>query len=125
MPQIVFRILATPEQRAGIVSDFDRALAVNPDLLTADLSVTTDIADDPDLEGVWRDYGFVDMIHGTPEPAAIVIDVKEHSGSISGLSMKLAEILTEREKQPAEQLYQEILDDPGKPRVPWHVDVRP
>jgi hypothetical protein len=65
------------------------------------------------------------MIHGTPEPAAVVIDVKEHSGSISGLSMKLAEILTEREKQPAEQLYQEILDDPGKPRVPWHVDVRP
>jgi hypothetical protein len=74
---------------------------------------------------VWKDYGFVDLTQETPEPAALVFDVKEHKGSISGLSMRLSEVLTEREQQPAEALFQQILDDPGRPRVPWHVDVRP
>ncbi|WP_313511840.1 hypothetical protein [Corynebacterium variabile] len=125
MPQIVFSILATPEQRSEISEDFRQLLAVNTDVLTADLDVRTDIATDPSLEEVWKDYGFVDLPQDAPEPAALVIDVKEHEGSISGLSMRLSEVLTEREKQPSEALYQEILDDPGKPRVPWHVDVRP
>ncbi|WP_314345166.1 hypothetical protein [Corynebacterium variabile] len=125
MPQIVFSILATPEQRSEISEDFRQLLAVNTDVLTADLDVRTDIATDPSLEEVWKDYGFVDLTHDAPDPAALVIDVKEHKGSISGLSMRLSEVLTEREKQPSEALYQEILDDPGKPRVPWHVDVRP
>lgn len=125
MPQIVFSILATPEQRSEISEDFRQLLAVNTDVLTAHLDVRTDIATDPSLEEVWKDYGFVDLTQDAPEPAALVIDVKEHTGSISGLSMRLSEVLTEREKQPSEALYQEILDDPGKPRVPWHVDVRP
>ena len=125
MPQIVFSILATPEQRSEISEDFRQLLAVNTDVLTADLDVRTDVATDPSLEEVWKDYGFVDLTQDAPEPAALVIDVKEHTGSISGLSMRLSEVLTEREKQPSEALYQEILDDPGKPRVPWHVDVRP
>lgn len=125
MPQIVFSILATPEQRSEISDDFRQLLAANTDVLTADLDVRTDVTKDPGLEGVWKDYGFVDLTQETPEPAALVIDVKEHKGSISGLSMRMAELLTEREEQPSEALYQEILDDPGKPRVPWHVDVRP
>lgn len=125
MPQIVFSILATPEQRSEISEDFRQLLAANADVLTADLDVRTDITKDPSLEGVWKDYGFVDLTQETPEPAALVFDVKEHKGSISGLSMRLSEVLTEREQQPAEALFQQILDDPGKPRVPWHVDVRP
>lgn len=125
MPQIVFSILATPEQRSEISEDFRQLLAVNTDVLTADLDVRTDVATDPSLEEVWKDYGFVDLTQETPEPAALVIDVKEHKGSISGLSMRMSELLTEREKQPSEALYQEILDDPGRPRVPWHVHVRP
>lgn len=126
MPQIVFSILATTEQRTEITQDFRDVLDANSDALTATLDVNTDVTADPSLEGVWRDYGFVDLTAGdTPEPASIVIDVKRHEGSISGLSMRLSEVLTERDEQPAEQLFQEILDDPGKPRVPWHVDVRP
>ncbi|WP_291475047.1 hypothetical protein [Corynebacterium sp.] len=125
MPQIVFSILATPEQRSEISEDFRQLLAANADVLTADLDVRTDVTKDPSLEGVWKDYGFVDLTQETPEPAALVFDVKEHKGSISGLSMRLSEVLTEREQQPAEALFQQILDDPGRPRVPWHVDVRP
>lgn len=125
MPQIVFSILATPAQRSEITEDFRQVLAANTDTLTADLEVRTDVSADPSLEGVWRDYGFVDLTDQAPEPAALVIDVREHKGSISGLSMRLSEVLTEREQQPAELLFQEILDDPGTPRVPWHVDVRP
>ena len=125
MPQIVFSILATPAQRSEIVSDFRDLLSAKSGVLTADRELRTDVSADPGLEGVWKDYGFVDLTSETPEPAALVIDVKEHTGSISGLSMRLAEALTEREKQPSEVLYQEILDDPGRPRVPWHVDVRP
>lgn len=125
MPQIVFSILATPEQRSEISEDFRQLLAANADVLTADLDVRTDVTKDPSLEGVWKDYGFVDLTQETPEPAALVFDVEEHKGSISGLSMRLSEVLTEREQQPAEALFQQILDDPGRPRVPWHVDVRP
>lgn len=125
MPQIVFSILATPDQRAEISRDFRDLLRANDGVLTADLDVRTDVAADPSLEGVWKDYGFVDLTDDAPEPAALVIDVRKYSGSISGLSMRLAEVLTEREKPPAEALFQQILDDPGTPRVPWHVDVRP
>ncbi|MGO1948553.1 MAG: hypothetical protein ACTH1D_02910 [Mycobacteriaceae bacterium] len=125
MPQIVFSILATAQQRSLIVDDFRRVLDANTDILTAELQVNTDTTADPSLEGVWKDYGFVDLTDDAPEPASIVIDVLEHTGSVSGLSMRLSEVLTEREEQPAEALYQQILDDPGTPRVPWHVDVRP
>ncbi|AWT26376.1 MULTISPECIES: hypothetical protein [Corynebacterium] len=125
MPKIVFSVLSTPEQRSEIGEEFRRLLAANADVLTADLEVRTDVAADPSLEGVWRDYGFLDLTSEAPEPAAFVFDVQKYEGSISGLSMRLSEVLTEREKQPAEQLFQQILDDPGRPRVPWHVDVRP
>lgn len=125
MPQIVFSILATPDQRAEISDDFRQMLAANTDVLTADLDVRTDVSADPSLKEVWQDYGFTDLTSETPEPAALVIDVRDHRGSISGLSMRLSEVLTERDKQPAEALFQQVLDDPGRPRVPWHVDVRP
>lgn len=123
MPKIVFSILATPEQRDEIVADFRQLLELNKETVTADLEVRTDVAADPSLEGVWRDYDFVDMTSETPEPAAVVIDVVSTTGSISALSMRLSEVLTIRDEQPAEQLFQQILDDPGQPRVPWHVDV--
>ncbi|AGP30637.1 hypothetical protein [Corynebacterium terpenotabidum] len=125
MPQIVFSILATPAQRTEIAGEFRQVLAANAGALTADLEVRTDVSADPSLEGVWKEYGFVDLTADAPEPAALVITVTDYDGSISGLSMRLSELLTEREKQPAEALFQQILDDPGTPRVPWHVDVRP
>ncbi|WP_297009506.1 hypothetical protein [uncultured Corynebacterium sp.] len=125
MPQIVFTILSTPEQLSDISADFREVLTANTDVFTADLEVRTDVSADSSLEKVWKDYGFVDLTSEVPEPAALVIDVREHKGSISGLSMRLSEVLTERDQQPAEALFQEILDDPGRPRVPWHVHVHP
>ncbi len=125
MPQIVFSILATTEQRDEIVQDFQDVLAANSDVLTATLDVDTGIPDDPSLRGVWQDHGFADAAEEEPDTTALVIDVQQYDGSISGLSMRLSEVLTEREKQPTEQLFQQIKDDAGSPRVPWHVGVRP
>jgi hypothetical protein len=51
--------------------------------------------------------------------------VTRHDGSISALTARLSDVLVTRDKQPAEQLFQQVLDDPGTPRVPWHVDIRP
>lgn len=125
MPQIVFSILATPGQRSEIDQDFRDVLAANIDVLTATLSVSIDSHADASLVEVWHDHGFADRSEDAPEPAQLVVDVLAYQGSLSGLSMRLSEVLTERGKPPAEALFRQILDDPGVPRVPWHVEVRP
>lgn len=125
MPQIVFTILATAGQRDEIVADFRRLLQLNSGNVDAELSVDTGVPADDSLQGVWDDQGFGDRVGEEPGSAAIVLDVTRCTGSVSAFTMRLSEVLTVRDKQPAEQLYQQILDDAGQPRVPWHVDVRP
>ena len=128
MPQIVFKILSTADQRDSIVDDVRHLLDLNAEVLTADLEVSTGTAADSSLEEVWRDYGFADDAENTgrtPEPATITVEVTRHDGSISALTARLSDVLVTRDKQPAEQLFQQVLDDPGTPRVPWHVDIRP
>lgn len=128
MPQIVFKILSTADQRESIVDDVRHLLDLNAEVLTADLDVSTGTAADSSLEEVWRDYGFADDAENSgqaPEPATITVDVTRHDGSISALTARLSDVLVTRDKQPAEQLFQQVLDDPGTPRVPWHVDIRP
>ncbi|WP_420100053.1 hypothetical protein [Corynebacterium sp.] len=128
MPQIVFKILSTPDQRDSIVADVRHLLDLNSEVLTADLEVATGTPVDGSLEEVWRDYGFADAVAGTgdaPEPATLTVDVTRYDGSISALTARMSDVLVTRDKQPAEQLFQQVLDDPGSPRVPWHVDIRP
>ncbi|MEY8566762.1 hypothetical protein AALF15_09335 [Corynebacteriaceae bacterium 7-707] len=130
MPQIVFKILSTDEQRAAVVDDLRQLLALNAGALDADLTVTTGSTGetvDPGLEEVWRDHGFADDADNAgkaPEPATVTIDVAGYDGSVSALTARLSEVLVTRDKQPAEQLFQQVLDDPGTPRVPWYVDIR-
>ena len=128
MPQIVFKILSTADQRDSIVDDVRHLLDLNAEVLTADLDVATGTAVDSSLEEVWRDYGFAEDAENsghTPEPATITVDVTRYDGSISALTARISDVLVTRDKQPAEQLFQQVLDDPGTPRVPWHVDIRP
>lgn len=125
MPQIVFSILATAQQRDEIIADMRRLLALNAGTLAADLTVDVSATADPSLQEVWDDHGFGEQVEGAAEQAAVVLDVTSHTGSISAATMRLAEVLTVRDEQPAEQLFQQVADDPGEPRVPWHVQVRP
>ena len=39
--------------------------------------------------------------------------------------MQFAHLLTVIEDEPAEPLLREVKDDPGSPRVPWHLEVAP
>lgn len=64
----------------------------------------------------------------TPAELATIRAKVTHNalGSLSHLTMHFAELLTIRdEKPPAEPLLRQVQDDAGRPRVPWHVDVRP
>jgi hypothetical protein len=65
MPQIVFKILSTADQRESIVDDVRHLLDLNAEVLTADLDVSTGTAADSSLEEVWRDYGFADDAENT------------------------------------------------------------
>jgi hypothetical protein len=127
MPQIEFKILSTDEQRDAVVADLRQLLALNAGTLDADVSVTTGTTVDPGLEEVWRDHGFADAADNAgevPTPATVTVDVTGYDGSVSALTARLSEVLVVRDKQPAEQLFQQVLDDPGTPRVPWFVDIR-
>jgi hypothetical protein len=127
MPQIEFKILSTDEQRDAVVADLRQLLALNAETLDADLAVVTGTTVDPGLEEVWRDHGFADDAANAgeaPAPATVTIDVTRYDGSISALTARLSDVLVVRDKQPAEQLFQQVLDDPGTPRVPWFVDIR-
>lgn len=121
----MFKILSTADQRDSIVDDIRHLVDLNSESLTADLQVATGTGGDASLEEVWQDYGFADAADTAPEPATVTLDVTRCEGSISALTARLSEVLVSRDKQPAEQLFQQVLDDPGTPRVPWHVDIRP
>ncbi|WP_392452695.1 hypothetical protein [Corynebacterium dentalis] len=129
MPSITFRILAKPSQLEFIEDDFRNLVAALGDDLDADLDVTTGLVPDPELVTTWvEQFGEESDPDGddAPEGTEIKVDVRHYGmGSISGLTMHFAELLTVREKDPKEPLLRQVQDDPGSPRVPWHVQVQP
>lgn len=124
MPVISFRILATAAQREEIVDDFRGMLDALDGALDAEFEVHTGLVADPELVTTWVElFGEGEE---EPEGAQLVVQVRQYSlGSISSLTMNFAELLTTREKPPAEPLLRQVQDDAGTPRVPWHVEVRP
>ena len=128
MPTISYRILATVAQREEILRDFKNMFDALDDALDADFDVITGLVADPELEATWIEiFGeSTDADEAKPEGAELKVKVREYRiGSISGLAMNFGELLTTRDKEPAEPLMRQVLDDPGTPRVPWHVEVRP
>lgn len=129
MPTIDFRIMSPAEQREAILQDFHALVnategAVLAEVLAADVASHSDTLSSPidrELARMWDDdFG------GAAELATIRVAVKRNDlGSLSHLTMHFAELLTVRdEKPPAEPLLRQVQDDAGRPRVPWHVEVR-
>ncbi|WP_288801886.1 hypothetical protein [uncultured Corynebacterium sp.] len=129
MPSITFRILAKPSQLEFIEDDFRNLVAALGDDLDADLDVTPGLVPDPELVTTWVEQFGEESdpdSDDAPEGTEIKVDVRHYGmGSISGLTMHFAELLTVREKDPKEPLLRQVQDDPGSPRVPWHVQVQP
>lgn len=129
MPRITFRVLARPSQLRVIEEDFRSLISAMGDDLDADLDVIAGQVPDPELVTTWvEEYGEDNDPDSddAPEGAELVVNVREYRmGSISGLTMYFAELLTIREKDPKEPLQRQIKDDVGAPRVPWHVQVQP
>ncbi len=132
MPKIVFRILSTPDQLREIDRDFHGMIHALDGAVDATVSVVAVNGDravgggsavDEELRQVWEDrFGELEGTH----PSEIRVDVRRYDlGSISGLTMHFAELLTERDEQPAEPILRQVADDAGRPRVPWHVEVQP
>ena len=127
----MFLLLAKPSQMEFIEEDFRGLIAALGDDLDADLQVQTGLTPDPELVTTWvEEYGEEDPEEedkeDAPEGVELKIDVRHYGmGSISGLTMHFAELLTIREKDPAEPLLRQVKDDSGAPRVPWHVQVQP
>lgn len=130
MPSINFRLLAKNSQLQFIEEDFRNLFDALGDAVDADINVTSGLVPDPELVTIWVEQ-FGEAEDGAdpedaPEGVEISIDVRRYDmGSISGLTMHCAELLTVREKDPAEPLLRMVKDDPGAPRVPWHVQVQP
>lgn len=127
---MTFRILATAAQRSEIERDMREMMAALEGALDAELSVRSGLVPDPELLTTWVElFGEVDSADAAedaPEGAELVVEVRRYDiGSVSGLTMNFAELLTVREKESAEPLVRQIRDDAGTPRVPWHVEVRP
>lgn len=129
MPNINFRLLAKPSQLGFIEEDFRNLIAAMGDQLDAELEVKTGLVPDPELVTTWVEQYGEDQdadSEDAPEGAELSVKVKRYDmGSVSGLTMYFAELLTVREKDPAEPLLRQIKDDLGAPRVPWHVQVQP
>ncbi|MBC2680856.1 hypothetical protein GSS87_00205 [Corynebacterium sp. 4HC-13] len=133
MPTINFRLLATPSQLGFIEEDFRNLIAAMGDQLDAELQLTTGLVPDPELVTTWVEQYGEDIgsdadsaQEDSPEGAEIKVTVQRYDmGSLSGLTMYFAELLTVREKDPAEPLLRQVKDDLGAPRVPWHVQVQP
>ncbi|KAB3520769.1 hypothetical protein GC425_05840 [Corynebacterium sp. zg254] len=137
MPTINFRTLATAEEHNAIEQDFRSMIAALEGALDADFTVTTGLAPDPELVATWVELhggsesdDLSDLSEDDPDAqptgGELTVTVRDYTmGSISGLTMNFAELLTTREKDPAEPLLRQVKDDAGTPRVPWHVEVRP
>ena len=132
MPTIDFRIVSSADERESIVQDFHALInategAVEAEVFAVDVATlsSTESGDqsvDSQLAQMWEgDFG------GDAEFATIRVAIRRNDlGSLSHLTMHFAELLTVREeKPPAEPLLRQVQDDAGRPRVPWHVDVRP
>lgn len=125
MPTISFRILSDEEELAAIEKDFRMFLASLDGAIDATFSVTSGLPADANLVDTWEDLRG-DAPGDTEEVRQLEVAVQRYElGSISSLAMNLAEILTEREESPSEPLLRQVKDDPGVPRVPWFVEVRP
>ena len=126
MPTITFRILSTAEQLQEVKQDFQALIAALDNALDADFELSTDLVPDPELEATWVElFGETDPDDPTTG-SELKITVRRYDlGSISGLTMHFAELLIVRDEPPAEPLLREVQDDPGTPRVPWHVSVNP
>lgn len=126
MPTINFRILSTPEQLAEVEQDFRSLLGGFGDALDADLNIVTDQVPDPELETTWVEVFGESDSDNPPVGSTLTVSVRRFDrGSISGLTIHLAQALTIIEDEPAEPLLREVKDDVGTPRVPWHVEVTP
>lgn len=126
MPTISFRILSTDSQRDEIERDFNNLITTLGDKLDAELTVKRNLTADPELETTWVElFGETDDTDPTSGTELDVVVASYSGGSISGLAMQFAHILTRIEDEPAEPLLREVKDDPGTPRVPWHLEVRP
>lgn len=125
---INFRILATAAQRAEIERDFRSMIQALDGALEADFELIPGTRIDPELAKVWADlFDEQPATEGedAPEGAELRVSVRSYTlGSISSLTMNFGELLTTREKPPAEPLLRQVQDDPGTPRVPWFVEVR-
>ncbi|RIX35320.1 hypothetical protein D3M95_05525 [Corynebacterium falsenii] len=125
MPRIVFRVLATQRQLEEIEQDFRSMMSALEGALDADLSVSAHRTPDPELVATWVEI-FGEESAEAGEGAELTVTVRRYDiGSISSLAMNFAELLTVREKEPAEPVLRQVKDDQGTPRVPWHVEVRP
>ncbi|MGJ4050583.1 hypothetical protein ACN4DP_05720 [Corynebacterium macclintockiae] len=127
MPKITFRLLANQEQLATIEQDFRSMIAALGEGFEGTLNCQSGLPADPELVTTW-----VELFGESPDEgsdpatgAELTVDVARYDiGSISGLAMHFAELLTIREKEPAEPILRQVRDDAGRPRVPWHVEVR-
>ncbi|AEI09203.1 hypothetical protein CRES_0847 [Corynebacterium resistens DSM 45100] len=134
MPTIDFRIISSAEQRETIAQDFHALVNATEGAVIAEIAVV-DITPSPtsnpidaELARMWdEDFGASADPNTPAEFATIRVKVTHNAlGSLSHLTMHFAELLTIRdEKPPAEPLLRQVQDDAGRPRVPWHVDVRP
>lgn len=134
MPTIDFRIMSSAEQREAIVQDFHALVNATEGAVIAEIAAV-DIAPPPisnpvdaELTRMWdEDFGDSAGPSTPAELATIRVNVTHNAlGSLSHVTMHFAELLTIRdEKPPAEPLLRQVQDDAGRPRVPWHVNVRP
>ncbi|WP_408925913.1 hypothetical protein ACKFRT_04535 [Corynebacterium sp. YSMAA1_1_F7] len=126
MPKIIFRLLANQEQLAAIEQDFRSMISALGAAFEGTLNLQSGLPADPELVTTW-----VELFGASPDEgsdpavgAELTVDVARYDmGSVSGLAMHFAELLTTREKEPAEPILRQVHDDPGSPRVPWHVTV--
>ncbi|MDK8791278.1 MULTISPECIES: hypothetical protein [Corynebacterium] len=126
MPKISFRILSTAAQRDEIEQDFRTLIDSFGPRLDAELAVKTGLTPDPELETTWVElFGETSEDDPTSGTTLDVAVANYEGGSISGLAMQFAHLLTVIEDEPAEPLLREVKDDPGTPRVPWHLEVAP
>ncbi|HEY4598940.1 hypothetical protein [Corynebacterium sp.] len=126
MPKISFRILSTAAQRDEIEQDFRTLIDSFGPRLDAELAVKTGLTPDPELETTWVElFGETSEDDPTSGTTLDVAVANYEGGSISGLAMQFAHLLTAIEDEPAEPLLREVKDDPGTPRVPWHLEVSP
>ncbi|MDK6302726.1 hypothetical protein QP140_09050 [Corynebacterium sp. UMB9976] len=118
--------MSTAAQRDEIEQDFRTLIDSFGPRLDAELAVKTGLTPDPELETTWVElFGETSEDDPTSGTTLDVAVANYEGGSISGLAMQFAHLLTVIEDEPAEPLLREVKDDPGTPRVPWHLEVAP